>query len=107
MTREELKEHCKKQIEMCEMWAKAKGEKPCGKIYEEHKLTLELLEQESVLNKIRSEIEEHVKINQNLNTDRARALCWCLDVIDKYKAESCETKQGLAYADQDTMMPAT
>jgi len=40
------------------------------------------------LNKIRAEIEEHVKINQNLNTDRARALCWCLDVIDKYKAES-------------------
>ena len=41
-----------------------------------------------VLNKIRAEIEEHAKINQNLNTDRARALCWCLDVIDKYKAES-------------------
>ena len=37
------------------------------------------------LNKIRAEIEEHVKINQNLNTDRARALCWCLDVIDKYR----------------------
>jgi bacterioferritin (cytochrome b1) len=41
-----------------------------------------------VLDKIRAEIEEHVKINQNLNTDRAKALCWCLDVIDKYKAES-------------------
>lgn len=41
-----------------------------------------------VLDKIRAEIEEHAKINQNLNTDRARALCWCLDIIDKYKAES-------------------
>lgn len=41
-----------------------------------------------VLDKIRNEIEEHVKINQHLNTDRARALCWCLDMIDKYKAES-------------------
>lgn len=41
-----------------------------------------------ILDKIRAEIEEHAKINQNLNTERARALCWCLDVIDKYKAES-------------------
>lgn len=41
-----------------------------------------------VLDKIRAEIEEHVKINQNLNTERAKALCWCLDVIGKYKAES-------------------
>lgn len=47
MTREELKKHCEKQIEMCELWAIGKGEKPSGKVYEEHKLTLELLEQES------------------------------------------------------------
>lgn len=46
MTREELKEHCEKQIEMCEMWATGKGKKPSGNIYEEHKLILELLEQE-------------------------------------------------------------
>lgn len=46
MTREELKAHCEKQIEACEMWAISKGEKPSGKIYEEHKLILELLEQE-------------------------------------------------------------
>ena len=45
ITREELKEHCEKQIQMCEMWATAKGEEPSGKIYEEHKLILELLEQ--------------------------------------------------------------
>ena len=47
MTREELKEHCLKQIESCEMWAKFHGEEPHGKVYEEHKLILELLEQES------------------------------------------------------------
>lgn len=47
MTREELKEHCKKQIKTCEVWAEARGENPCGKVYEEHKLILELLEQES------------------------------------------------------------
>ena len=46
MTREELKEHCEKQIEQCEVWAKHKGEEPSGKVYEEHKLILELLEQQ-------------------------------------------------------------
>lgn len=46
MTREELKEHCLRQVESCEMWAKCKGEEPHGKIYEEHKLILELLEKE-------------------------------------------------------------
>lgn len=46
MTREELKEHCKKEIEMCEAWAEARGENPCdNKVYEEHELILELLEQ--------------------------------------------------------------
>lgn len=48
MTRDELKKHCQKQIEGCEMWARYKGEEPHGKVYEEHKLILELLEQETV-----------------------------------------------------------
>lgn len=47
MTREELKAHCEKQIEMCEIRAIRMNEKPSGKVYEEHKLILELLEQES------------------------------------------------------------
>ena len=51
---------------------------------------IKALEQQDILDKIRSEIEEHAKINQNLNIDRARALCWCLDIIDKYKSESEE-----------------
>ena len=46
MTKEELKEHCEKQMEMCELWAISQGEGPSGKVYEEHKLILELLEQE-------------------------------------------------------------
>lgn len=53
-------------------------------------MAIKALRQELVLDKIRAEIEEHAKINQHLNTDRARALCWCLDVIDRYKAESEE-----------------
>ena len=43
-----------------------------------------------VLDKIRAEIEERALINQNLNVDRVRALCWCINVIDKYKTESEE-----------------
>lgn len=43
MTREQLKEHCERQIKECERYAQAKGEKPSGKIYEEHMLILELL----------------------------------------------------------------
>lgn len=46
MTREELKAHCIRQVEQCEKWAKLKGEELSGKVYEEHKLILELLEQE-------------------------------------------------------------
>jgi hypothetical protein len=46
MTREALKAHCLNQIEMCKTWAIGKGEEPSGTIYEEHKLILELLEQE-------------------------------------------------------------
>ena len=64
MTREELKEHCEKQIEMCEFWAIGKGEKPSGKVYEEHKLILELLEQEPVIdkiNKMKSEIADSLE----------------------------------------------
>lgn len=37
MTREELKAHCERQVEACEMWAHTRGEKPSGRIYEEHK----------------------------------------------------------------------
>lgn len=44
----------------------------------------------TMLDKIRAEIEKHAKVHQNLNTDRARALCWCLDVIDKYTVERSE-----------------
>lgn len=46
---------------------------------------------DEVLDEIRSYIEESAKINQNLNTDRARALYWCLDVIDQYSAKSEDT----------------
>ena len=58
MTREELKAHCLRQIENCEMWARLKGEEPYGKVYEEHELILELLEQEPILDKIREVVDK-------------------------------------------------
>jgi hypothetical protein len=85
MTREELKEHCLNQIEMCKTWAIGKGEEPSGKIYEEHKLILELLEQEPILDKIRVEI---VDLGQRtMNDNRASGIWACRDIIDRYKAE--------------------
>lgn len=106
MTREELKVHCEKQIESCEMWAKHKGEEPGGKVYEEHKLILELLEQEpksewehdheilkaysdgvnEVLDKIRAEIKSLQNANPSYwhsgdMVDRDDVL----EIIDKYR----------------------
>ena len=97
MTRKELKAHCERQIEGCEMWARCKGEKPSGKVYEEHKLILELLEQEPVLDKLRAEIVELTKCpygteclgaNCPSNTDCMICGDHVLEIIDKYKAES-------------------
>ena len=104
MTREELKRHCLKQIENCEMWARLKGEEPHGKIYEEHKLILELLEQEPVLDRVRAEIKGKIEqeefarsVFRHEEKDTAKAeQCTgsimaynnVIKFIDKYKAES-------------------
>lgn len=96
MTREELKRHCLKEIEMCEMWARLKGEETHRKIYEEHNLILELLEQEPILDKIRAEIEQ-------LSTTKCTETCRVsidaddfkenvLAILDKYKEESEEVR---------------
>ena len=60
MTREELKEHCKKTVEQCEMWAIHRGEEPSGKIYEEHKAILNILEQEPCEDAISREDKKHI-----------------------------------------------
>jgi hypothetical protein len=36
------------------------------------------------IDKIRAKIEEGAKIVQHVNIEKAKALYWCLDVIDKY-----------------------
>lgn len=48
MTREELKSHCETEIARCEFWSNNDDEKvENSKIYQEHKLVLELLQQET------------------------------------------------------------
>ena len=94
MTREELKAHCEKQIKGCEMWARYYGKKPGGKVYEEHKLILELLEQAPVLDKARAEMLEEMLSHSGTGEEVIQAyvdgLKKGLDIIDKYKAESEE-----------------
>ena len=92
---EEVEEEMDYEYQECVSAQDYLAAKQCGECAEQHKQLAEwlkdykrLLEKESILDKIRAEIEEHAKINYALNVDRANALCWCLDVIDKYKAES-------------------
>ena len=96
MTREELKKHCERQIEMCELWAHGKVEElNNSKIYQEHKLILELLEQEPILDKIRAEIEKAVWEDVIVSLDGMDEVriprldpSDVFEIIDKYKAES-------------------
>ena len=70
MTREELKRHCLKQVENCEIWAKHHGEEPHGKIYEEHKLILELLAQEPCEDCVSREAVIDLIADYDLNMDQ-------------------------------------
>ena len=87
MTTEEVRDHCEKQIKMCEKWAKVKGEELGGKVYKEHKLILELLDHESILDKIRAEIIDTGAYEQEVHgkTEFLKGINYCLSVIDKYK----------------------
>lgn len=81
MTKEELKEHCKKQVRMCEVWANSKGEKPGGKVYEEHKLILELLEQEPKTGR-------WITLKDKYD-DVVEAVCSCCDKNGNHKWTYC------------------
>lgn len=90
MTREELRAHCKKQIEMCEYLTHAEDLND-NKIYQEHKLILELLEQGSILDKIKAEIEQ-LRLHKAKFLTNDNKVCIdsqaVIDIIYKYKAES-------------------
>ena len=78
-----LKENC------CVMCAYGSQDmESCNIRYCDNRDAIKALEKAPVLDKIRAEIEEHAKINYALNVERAKALCWCLDIINKYKTES-------------------
>jgi hypothetical protein len=49
MTKDELRFHCESQVAQIETWAEWKREKPHGRIYEEHKFILELLDENKLL----------------------------------------------------------
>lgn len=51
---------------------------------------IELLEQESILDKIKAEIEDTGAYEQEVNgkTEFLRGITYCLNIIDKYKGES-------------------
>ena len=96
MTREELKEHCERQIQQFERVEQIMPVtlNDC-KRYEEHKLILELLEQEPILEKIRVEIkamfppsgtwmyEEGHEVEHTV----CEVLSDVLKIIDKYRGE--------------------
>lgn len=93
MTYEELKEHCKRQVQQFERIEKIMPVTPNDwKRYEEHKLILELLEQEPILDKIRAEMLEemlsHSGTGEEVIQAYADGLKKGLDIIDKYKTES-------------------
>ena len=87
MTREELKEHCERQIQQFERVEKIMPVTPNDwKRYEEHKLILELLEQEP-----QSEWEQDHAILKAYSNGAN-------EVLDKIRAEMLEEKE-CAYAD--------
>ncbi len=94
MTREELRGHCERQIQQFERVEKIMPVTPNDwKRYEEHKLILELLEQEFILDKIRGEIEQEIiPRNSDQYDNEAKwqnlGLRMALKVINKYKVES-------------------
>jgi hypothetical protein len=91
MTREELREHCERQIQQFERVEKIMPVTPNDwKRYEEHKLILELLEQEPILDKIRAEIKSYggFELGEGFRDGYNTAMVRVLNILDKYRAES-------------------
>jgi len=92
MTREELKEHCERQIQQFERVEKIMPVTLNDwKRYEEHKLILELLEQKPVLDKIRAEIQNIAFDWQEIDGEHESFMVVdlndALNIIDKYESE--------------------
>lgn len=93
MTKEELREHCEKQVKMCEEWAKGNDREPSGKIYEEHKLILDLikaLEQEEYYKNLAQSYEKTInKLTKAIAEQQPSEDCVSRqavkDIIHEYK----------------------
>ena len=84
MTREELKAHCLKQVESCEMWAKCKGEEPHNGLRAAKWRN----------DKIRAEMFEEMLFHSGTGVEVIQAyadgLKKGLDIFDKYNGKSEE-----------------
>jgi len=89
MTREEA-------LEFGKMWLQINEDCKDSSTYAFFKIAIKALEQYSVLDKIKAEIEEPLKINESLHTENAKAqaisLSWCIDIINKYLEPQTESK---------------
>ena len=89
MTKEELKEHCKRQVECCEMWARNNGGEPHGKVYEEHKLVLDLintLDQSGEDCVSRADLlklyeDRFIELQKAHHTDKQLGINWCINTL--------------------------
>ena len=101
MTKEELREHCEKQVKACEMWAKTRGEEPSGKVYEEHKLILELLEQQPSDNCVsrQSILEELNRLGRHAFKDDTDYDC-LFDFVDRLPPVMPTRKSGLRWIER-------
>ena len=72
-------------------WSKNPNLKVDQRLYDAFNVAIKALQEKSVLDKIKAEIEEPLKINESLHTESAKAqtisLSWCINIIDKYKGE--------------------
>ena len=100
MTREGLKEHCLRQVEGCETWARYHGEEPSGQIYEEHKLILELLEQEpcedavSRANLLKKFEDRFIELQKAHQADKQLGVNWCINTLKDAPPVTLTRKKG-------------
>ena len=86
MTREELRKHCERQIRVCETWSKATGV-PKGKVYDEYRLILELLDNEHKV-----KVGKWIRWHEEITTDNAvieyKPHCKCSECNKEYDSYS-------------------
>lgn len=89
MTREELKQHCEKQVKACEMWAENRGQEPSGKVYEEHKLILDLI------NELQDKSYELWKESYEVEHARNIQLEEKIKLLEQQPSEDCVSRQAV------------